>query len=186
MDGFTYFLNDPKTFRIKIGKTQRSVGQRLCDLNSERTLAPTEYREIHSVESSDCHGLEMILQDVFSAQHLRGEWYELDLPDIILLSKLTTEIAERMLEHGRMDHGKFMEFVNGKLEEKVESLPPKVKTSGRKERLEKKIERRIQSAKLGFSDGSGLKRQRNTRVASHVREQIEKVRGVNLNELRNS
>jgi len=179
MDGFTYFFNDPGTFRVKIGKTEVSTSSRLSQLNSERTLAPTEYRELHSVESSDCHGLEKILHNIFDGSRKRGEWFELDLPEIILLCKMNTDHAEKILELGKCSLAEISDVINGDIAETIIEPKQTVSKKGRLERLNAKADRRLKNIKIGFSDGTGLKSIRNTRVASHVREQIERLEKLN-------
>ena len=121
MEGITDFFDDPGTLRIKIGKTSRTSSERLRELNRGRTLAPTDFREIHTVRNSNCLRFEKILQEAFVDRSLNGEWFAMDLKDILLISKLNTSHAEEILDRGYVDIEKLEEIVSGSSANRIDS-----------------------------------------------------------------
>ncbi len=71
--GHVYFIHAIGTDRYKIGKTRRTVQERLNELNRKQSAYPLELKG--SIEVDDIDSVEMELHKRFSAHRVHGEWF---------------------------------------------------------------------------------------------------------------
>jgi hypothetical protein len=74
INGIVYFIKVKDSNRFKIGFTTKTIEKRLSGL---QVGCPYDLIPYRAIKCSDPNKLEKYLHDCFSAQNIRGEWFDL-------------------------------------------------------------------------------------------------------------
>lgn len=94
MKGIVYLICDPANDCFKIGVTRdKAVSNRLLKL---QTGNPTELFTINTYKTNYPFMLEKMLHNHFHKLHRNGEWYQLNVEDIINFNQICDTLSMRI------------------------------------------------------------------------------------------